>query len=72
MIDKIHKNRKKDIELHCETLQAASLESKHNLVRRMHIVAKTVAVYNKEIKSTEFLGIVGAEDSGKSTFIMVG
>lgn len=72
MIEDIHKPGKRNIELSSEVMQAAKLESKHNLVRRMHIVAKTVAMYNKEVKSTEFLGIVGAEDSGKSTFIMVG
>lgn len=72
MIEEIRKLGETNIELSSEAMQAATLESKHNLVRRMHIVAKTVAMYNKRVKSIEFLGIVGAEDSGKSTFIMVG
>ena len=72
MIEKIRKPWEKNIELSSEEMQAATVESKQDLVRRMYIVAKTVAIYNKEVKSIEFLGIVGAEDSGKSTFIEVG
>ena len=72
MIEKIRKAGKTNIELSSELMKVASVESKQNLVRRMHIVAKSVAMFNKEVKSMEFLGIVGAEDAGKSTFIMVG
>lgn len=74
MIEKIRKPGKKNIqfELSSELMKVASVESKQNLVRRMHIVAKSVATFNKEVKSMEFLGIVGAEDAGKSTFIKVG
>lgn len=72
MMEKIRKPGERNIELSSEAMQAATVQSKHNLVRRIYIVAKTVAIYNKEVKSIEFLGIVGAEDSGKSTFIKVG
>lgn len=72
MIEKIRKSGKTNIELSSQLMQAASVESKHNLVRRMYIVAKSVAMFNKEVESMEFLGIVGAEDAGKSTFIKVG
>ena len=42
------------------------------MLKRMQIVAKTVHMYNTEVKDIKFVGIVGAEDSGKSTFIKVG
>lgn len=71
-MEKIRKSRETNIVLRSETMQAATVESKQNLVRRMYIVAKSVALFNKEVGSMMFLGIVGAEDAGKSTFIMVG
>ena len=72
MIEKIRKSGKNNIELSSATMQAATVETKQNLVRRMYIVAKSVALFNKEVGSMKFLGIVGAEDAGKSTFIEVG
>jgi ABC-type polysaccharide/polyol phosphate transport system ATPase subunit len=73
LIEKIRKpGNKTNIELSSQLMQAASVESKEVLVRRMYIVAKSIAMFNKEVESMEFLGIVGAEDAGKSTFTMVG
>lgn len=45
-------------------------ETRRNLLRRIKMIVEATELY-KPIKSTRFVGIVGAEDAGKSTFIKV-
>lgn len=72
MMDLVNDPKAKDISLESPSnLKHATLESKRNFFRRTHIVAKTVELYNKKVKNIEFLGLVGEEDAGKSTFIKV-
>ena len=73
MMEMIIRNRKTiGFELLSPIFKGATSDSKAKLIRRMQIVAKTVDVYNTEVKDLVFVGVVGAEDAGKSTFIKVG
>lgn len=71
LMKQVYNLKAKDInsQSHGSYLNDATLESKKNFLKRMDIVAKTVGLYNKKVKNMEFLGLVGEEDSGKSTFI---
>lgn len=70
MMEKIIQNPKtKGINLLSSFFEGATSDSKAKLLRRMQIVAKTVHIYNTAVKDLVFVGVVGAEDAGKSTFI---
>ncbi|GAQ91364.1 hypothetical protein KFL_007730010, partial [Klebsormidium nitens] len=49
-------------------LLGSTEETRRNLLRRIKMIVAATKLY-KPIKSTRFVGIVGAEDAGKSTFI---
>lgn len=49
-----------------------TLDTKQRLLKRMKIVLDTKSLYKSAVEGKKFVGIVGAEDAGKSTFIRVG
>jgi ABC-type uncharacterized transport system ATPase subunit len=72
MMEKIHNSDTDSIKLSSAIFEGATSDSMTNFLRRMQIVAKTVHMYNTHVEDIKFVGVVGAEDAGKSTFIKVG
>jgi ABC-type polysaccharide/polyol phosphate transport system ATPase subunit len=74
MMQSIHKSgaNAQDIVFLSKVFKGATLKSKGHFLRRMQIVTKTLHMYNTKVKDIRFVGVVGAEDAGKSTFIRVG
>jgi ABC-type uncharacterized transport system ATPase subunit len=46
-------------------------ECRINLLKRMKIIVDTEHLFSKVVGKSQFWGILGAEDAGKSTFIKV-
>jgi len=62
---------KKLYQLKSQEFQGATFESMMRFLRRIKIVVETRPTYRKEVAGKCMVGILGAEDAGKSTFIKV-
>ncbi|KAG0577126.1 hypothetical protein KC19_5G132800 [Ceratodon purpureus] len=69
MTKTLHGSSERAIVLKSKVFQRATPETKKGLLRRIEIVTKTLRAYRGHLSSSKFVGIVGAEDAGKSTFI---
>lgn len=58
-------------QLKSQEFQGAKFESMMRFLRRIKIVVETRPTYRKEVAGKCMVGILGAEDAGKSTFIKV-
>jgi len=73
MIQKAHSSdaAKKLYQLKSQEFQGATFESMMRFLRRIKIVVETRPTYRKEVAGKCMVGILGAEDAGKSTFVKV-
>lgn len=72
MVNRAHSLKAKDVpDFKSENFQKAAAESRLKLLKRIKIVYDTISLYNKVVTGVHYIGIFGAEDAGKSTFIKV-
>ncbi|CAK9863589.1 unnamed protein product [Sphagnum jensenii] len=71
MIQEAHSSdaAKKLYQLKSQEFQGATFESMMRFLRRIKIVVETRPTYRKEVAGKCMVGILGAEDAGKSTFV---
>ncbi len=62
---------KDEIQLKTATFQDATSESKIRFLKRIKMVVETRSIYEEMVAGKCFVGIVGVEDIGKTTFINV-
>jgi hypothetical protein len=63
---------KDEIQLKTATFQDATSESKIRFLKRIKMVVETRSIFQEEMVAGKcFVGIVGVEDIGKTTFINV-
>lgn len=72
LVNGAHSMESKDVpDFKSENFQMATAESRLKLLKRIKIVCDTISLYNKVVTGVHYIGIFGAEDAGKSTFIKV-
>jgi predicted NACHT family NTPase len=72
MVNRAHSLDAKDVpDFKSERFQKATAESRLKLLKRIKIVCDTISLYEKVVTGVHYIGIFGAEDAGKSTFIKV-
>jgi hypothetical protein len=62
---------KDEIQLKTATFQDATSESEIRFLKRIKAVVETWSIYEEMVAGKCFVGIVGVEDIGKTTFINV-
>jgi hypothetical protein len=62
---------KDEIQLKTATFQDATSESKIRFLKRIKMVVETRSIYEEMVAGKCFVGIVGVEDIGKTTFMNV-
>ncbi len=70
MVKKAHYPNKTVYQLKAPEFVAATTESMNKFLRRIKMIVETRPFYDRLVKP-RFVGILGAEDVGKSTFIKV-
>ncbi len=70
-VDKVHSTHPRAIQLKSNEFQEATPESMFRLLKRIKIVMESRSIYRDTVAGKCFVGILGAEDIGKSTFIRV-
>ena len=72
MVKEAHSTRIKDVpNFKSAAFQVATPESRLKLLKRIKLICDTISLYKTEVAQVHFIGIFGAEDAGKSTFIKV-
>ena len=72
MVNRAYSLEAKDVpDFKSENFQKATAESRLKLLKRIKIVYDTISLYDKVVTGVHYIGIFGAEDAGKSTFIKV-
>ncbi|KAG0605584.1 hypothetical protein M758_9G070700 [Ceratodon purpureus] len=70
MVKNAHSMSVKDVPcFKSETFHRATSQSRVKLLKRIKVVCDTISLYNEVVVGTHFIGIFGAEDVGKSSFI---
>jgi hypothetical protein len=70
MVEKANDSNKTVHQLKAPEFRAATTESMNKFLRRIKMFVETRPLYDRVVKH-RFVGIIGAEDVGKSTFIKV-
>jgi hypothetical protein len=69
--DLVHSTQYSPIQLKSDEFHEATPESMFRFLKRIKIVMESRSIYWDTVEGKCFVGILGAEDIGKSTFIMV-
>ncbi len=67
----LHSTHNSAIQLKSDEFQEATPESMFRFLKRIKIVVESRSIYRDTVAGKCFVGILGAEDIGKSTFIRV-
>jgi hypothetical protein len=70
-VETAHSTHRSEIQLKSNEFQDATPESMFRFLKRIKIVIESRSIYQDTIAGKCFVGILGAEDIGKSTFIRV-
>jgi hypothetical protein len=70
-VETAHSTHPSAIQLKSNEFQEATPESMFRFLKRIKIVMESRSIYRDTVAGKCFVGILGAEDIGKSTFIRV-
>jgi len=70
-VETAHSTHPRAIQLKSNEFQEATRESMFRVLKRIRIVMESRSIYQDTVAGKCFVGILGAEDIGKSTFIRV-
>ncbi len=70
-VETLHSTHNSEIQLKSDEFEVATPESMFRFLKRIKIVTESRSIYRDTVAGKCFVGILGAEDIGKSTFITV-
>ncbi|CAK9198094.1 unnamed protein product [Sphagnum jensenii] len=68
-VETLHSTHNSEIQLKSDEFEEATPESMFRFLKRIKIVTESRSIYRDTVEGKCFVGILGAEDIGKSTFI---